>query len=86
MTIIVNIASYWLAARFFSVVIITSAIVAWFTAVLFAYVTNRKCFFHNVAKSIKENIKEILLFFSCRFGTGIAGWLCMFVFCEDNWF
>ena len=80
LTTIVNIATYWLAAHFFSVEIMISAIVAWFTAVLFAYVTNRKWVFHSEANSIKEIYREILLFFSCRLGTGIADWLCMFVF------
>ncbi len=56
------------------------SVIAWATAVLFAYLTNRILVFQSGVSSFKGILKEMLSFFMCRFATGAADWLCMFVF------
>jgi putative flippase GtrA len=60
-------------------------VAAWVTAVLFAYVTNRKWVFRSEARG-KDILKEFSSFFACRLITGVIDWLCMFIFVELlNW-
>ena len=51
-------------------------------AVLFAYVVNRKWVFHSEAHTTQDICKEMVSFFGYRLATGIADWLCMFVFVD----
>ncbi len=81
-TTLVNIISYWVGAHLLCLSIMLSTMVAWFLAVLFAYLTNRSLVFHSEATETVEIIKEILSFFSCRLATGIFDWICMFLFVE----
>ena len=82
LTTIVNIWAYWLFARIVGLSVLLSTIVAWFLAVLFAYLTNRNWVFHSEAVSFKEVSREIVFFFLCRIGTGIIDWLIMYVFVD----
>ena len=81
-TTFVNMIAYWLFARQLKLDIMTSNIIAWVLAVLFAYITNRKWVFHSKASSIKEISSEIISFFGCRLATGIVDCLCMYIFVE----
>lgn len=81
-TTMVNVAAYWVAAHSFDMGTIPSTLLAWFLAVLFAYVTNRIWVFHSEAKGWNDILKEIVSFFSCRVATGIVDWLAMFVFVD----
>lgn len=81
-TTVVNVVVYWIAAHPLGCDVMTSTIVAWILAVLFAYLTNRKWVFKSEAKGIKAIIKEMVAFFACRLATGIVDWVCMFVFVD----
>lgn len=78
-TTLVNVIVYWFMAHQCSLSTMTSTIIAWIAAVLFAYVTNRKWVFHSEAKTRNEIIKEIGSFFTCRLATGVVDWLCMYI-------
>ena len=82
LTTLVNIVSYWFFAHPLKVAVMPSTLIAWFLAVLFAYLTNRKWVFHSTASSLSEIKKEILSFFVCRLATGVLDWVCMFVFVD----
>lgn len=79
-TTFVNVIVYWICAYLMALNVMTSTIIAWITAVLFAYLTNRKWVFRSEAKTTKDIAKEIISFFGCRLATGVFDWLCMFVF------
>ncbi len=81
-TTLVNVIVYWIAAHPLGMAVMPGTIIAWFLAVLFAYVTNRKWVFHSEANDRKEIGKEMLSFFACRLATGIVDWLCMFLFVD----
>lgn len=81
-TTLVNIAVYWICAHPLNTGIMPGTIIAWITAVLFAYLTNRKWVFHSEAYSAKEILREIIAFFSCRIATGVIDWLMMYVFVD----
>lgn len=82
LTTVVNMAVYWLCAHPFGIAVLPSTLIAWFMAVLFAYLTNRKWVFHSEASTRQEIRKEIISFYSCRIATGIVDWAMMFV-CVD---
>mgnify|MGYP004446817753 FL=1 len=79
LTTIVNVASYWLCARLLGFSVMPSTYIAWFAAVLFAYITNRKWVFKSSVHG-KAIIIEALSFFSCRILTGLMDWFCMYIF------
>lgn len=77
---VVNIVSYWAFAHPFGIGTMLSTVLAWLLTVSFVYLTNRKWVFHSSASTMKEYLKEIIAFFSCRIATGVLDWACMFVF------
>lgn len=81
-TTIVNTVVYYICAYPLDLAVIPSTIIAWFFAVLFAYLTNRKWVFHSEAKTRSEIQKEVISFYACRIATGIVDWLCMYVFVD----
>ena len=81
-TTAVNVMSYWICAHWLRLPTMVSTVVAWFLAVLFAYITNREWVFHSKAHKKKEIIKEAFSFFSCRIATGLVDWGCMFIFVQ----
>lgn len=83
-TTLINIVVYWAAAHPLGMGTVFSAVTAWFTAVAFAYMTNRKWLFHSELHDCKEIFKEIIRFFTARLATGILDWICMFIF-VDLW-
>lgn len=78
-TTIVNMGVYWLCAHPAKMAVLPSTLIAWFMAVLFAYLTNRKWVFHSTASTRQEIRKEIVSFYSCRIATGVVDWVMMFV-------
>lgn len=82
LTTLVNIISFWVSAHALHFATMTSTIMAWMVAVLFAYLTNRKWVFHSTATNTSDIVKEIISFFSCRLATGIVDWICMFLFVD----
>ena len=79
-TTIVNVGVYWIITHFFNADIMVSTLVAWFMAVLFAYITNRKWVFYSTAHTIIDILKEMICFWGCRTATGILDWLNMLIF------
>ncbi len=81
-TTVVNIIVYWLLAHPMHIPTMVSTVVAWFVAVLFAYVTNRKWVFNSSVTTAYDIGKEMVSFFACRIATGIVDWACMFIFVD----
>ena len=82
LTTVVNTVVYWLCAHPLGMPVVPSTVIAWFLAVLFAYLTNRKWVFHSEAVTRREKVREILSFYGCRLATGVIDWLCMYVFVD----
>ena len=82
LTTLVNMGVYWLLAHPLGCNTMVSTVVAWFAAVLTAYLTNRKWVFHSQAATPGEIAREVVSFFGCRIATGVVDWLCMLVFVE----
>lgn len=82
LTTLVNIAVYWLLVHPLNLEVMAGTITAWITAVLFAYVTNRRWVFHSEARNWGEILKELSSFFACRLITGVIDWTCMLVFVD----
>ena len=82
LTTLVNVIVYWASARLLGLGVMSSTVIAWILAVLFAYITNRKWVFHSTAVTAAEIRKEIISFFVCRLATGVLDWACMFIFVD----
>ncbi len=82
LTTLVNTGLYWLCAHPLHLPVMASTVIAWFGAVLFAYLTNRRWVFHSQARTSEEIMKEVIAFFSCRLATGVVDWACMFIFVD----
>ena len=78
----VNVVTYWAMAHPLNMEVMSSTIMAWFAAVLFAYFTNRKWVFHSSASGSAEVVKELVSFFGCRLATGVVDWVCMYLFVD----
>ena len=81
-TTLVNMAAYWVAAYPLGLGVAASTVIAWVSAVLFAYVTNRRWVFHSEARTAPEILRETASFFSCRLATGLLDLGCMFLFAD----
>jgi putative flippase GtrA len=81
-TTLINIAVYWLFEHVVHIGVMPSTIIAWFAAVLFAYLTNRKWVFHSETATAQAILAEMLAFFSCRLATGVIDWIIMYVFVD----
>ena len=68
---VVNVASYFIAARLLKIDEVASSAISWFCAVLFAYITNRLFVFDNKSNTKKGILKEIISFFAFRVLSGI---------------
>lgn len=82
LTTVINVISYWILAYPLKLGIMISTVIAWFVAVLFAYITNRKWVFHSSSEGFGKIIKEVISFFTCRIVTGCVDWVCMWVFVD----
>ena len=81
LTTLVDIVSYFLLTRFFGANQVTATILAWFLAVLFAFITNRKYVFKS--ESDKKNIfYECVSFYLSRALTGGLNLVLMVVFVD----
>ena len=54
LTTAVNTGVFWFCAHPMNISVLPATMIAWFVAVLFAYLTNRKWVFHSKASSRKE--------------------------------
>jgi len=79
LTTLVNVIIYYLLAEILLLSNVLSTAVAWFGAVLFAYVTNRKWVFISDATSVKDVILELVRFVIARLATGGLDVLIMWI-------
>lgn len=86
-TTVVNVLCYSLCEHAGLSVILSTAM-AWFLAVLFAYITNRIWVFHSMATTSISILKELFSFFTCRLLTGFLDIAFMYIFVQRltfNW-
>jgi len=83
MTTLVNTGVFWLCAHPLGLPVVPSSMIAWFMAVLFAYLTNRKWVFHSEAETPREITREIVSFFLCRLATGVLDWVLMWLLVDN---
>ncbi len=81
-TTLVNIIAYFICAKVFNLSVVVSTCIAWFIAVIFAFVTNKIWVFESKKNKFKDVSKGILSFFSCRILTGLLDLLIMYVFVD----
>ena len=70
-TLATNIFSYALCSKMLHMSTALSNFIAWLTALVFAYVSNRKWVFESNKTGFSEIFKECVSFTSCRVMTGI---------------
>ena len=68
----VNVITYYLSARMIKIDEVISSGIAWFTAVLFSYLTNKLFVFESKKETFKELFKEMISFFLARVISGIC--------------
>ncbi len=81
-TTLVNIGSYFVCAELLHFGVLISTALAWFIAVLFAYVTNKIWVFDSKTRQLKDIVRESVSFFGCRILTGLLDLAIMYVFVE----
>lgn len=82
LTTIINIVAYWAVSRLFGLAVVTSTVIAWLTAVFFAYWSNRKYVFESTNTSAVAIFFEALYFFGARIATGVFDVAFMYVFAD----
>ncbi len=78
----VNAATYLICSRWIHMNTLGSTVTAWLTAVLFAYLTNRKYVFESKNTSFKAIAIEIISFMGCRLATGVIDVGIMYIFVD----
>jgi len=68
LTTFINIFVYFICYNIFNLSNVSSNIVAWIIAVIFAFITNKIYVFESKSKSI---LYELSAFLACRLGTGV---------------
>jgi putative flippase GtrA len=68
LTTLINIFVYFICYNILYLSNITSNVIAWILAVIFAFITNKIYVFESKSKSI---LYELSTFFACRLGTGL---------------
>lgn len=76
---IVNIATYVFFSRIIKINFMVSNIIAWFVAVIFAYITNKFFVFESKNINIKFILKEITSFMSLRILSGLTELILMYI-------
>lgn len=76
---IVNIATYVFCSRILNINFMISNIIAWFAAVIFAYITNKLFVFESKNTNIKFILKELTSFMSCRILSGTIELILMYI-------
>ena len=79
-TTLVNVITYYIFSHILKIGIMSSTIISWIFAVLFAYITNRKWVFNSSVKKTIDIFRELVSFFACRLATGFVDLLCMYIF------
>ena len=82
LTIVVNLIAYYICAHIFILKTIPSTVIAWFCAVVFAFIANKLWVFKCKSESKSALYKEITNFFVYRVLTGLLDILIMYVFVD----
>ncbi len=80
LTTVVNIVTYFFCSHVCRLDVKSGNVVAWFLAVSFAYLTNRKWVFRSKAVMFKDKSREAVNFYLSRLLTGIIDFVIMYVF------
>lgn len=78
-TTAVNVISYYIFISITGISNVVSTVIAWFLAVLFAYITNKLWVFESKSFERRVLVKEILAFFGCRLTTGVLDVVVMYM-------
>lgn len=78
-TTVINAVCYWLLYDVFARPNITSTVIAWLAAVIFAFITNKVYVFESRRTTLSSQLREVASFFGCRILTGILDVVIMFV-------
>jgi len=82
LTTILNYIAYLLSAKVCNLSVVVSTSIAWFIAVTFAYLTNRKYVFNSNATTKMHIFKETVKFYAFRIISGIIEIVLMFLTVE----
>lgn len=77
LTTLVNAFTYYICSFILKYSTATGTILAWITAVLFAYITNKIWVFKSTSWKAGIVFKEAISFFSCRAATGFGDLIIM---------
>lgn len=78
-TTVINIAVYYLCYNISGIPNVTSTVIAWVVAVVFAYITNKLFVFDSKSFKADVLVREVASFFGCRLLTGILDVIIMYV-------
>ncbi len=81
-TTVINLLTYYASTRYLGLGTIASTVLAWWVAVVFAYLTNRKLVFHSSNKAPGAILLEFLFFILCRLLTGLLDVAVMYFFVD----
>ena len=79
LTTLINMAAYYVLYNVLSWSNLASTALAWFVAVVFAFVTNKKWVFDSQSMEAKVLLYELFSFFLCRIATGVFDMVVMYV-------
>lgn len=82
LTTLINIGTYILLTRLFSMPVTYANVIAWIACVTAAYLTNRKWVFDSQAKGLKSIFLEFMAFIASRVFSGLLDIGIMFLFVE----
>lgn len=82
LTTVINVIVYYTCYEIFGIINIISTIIAWFAAIVFAFVTNKKYVFDSKSWDKETVFNEGIKFLSCRVGTGIIEVIMMICFVD----
>lgn len=82
LTTVLNVIVFAGCVRLLNFGVLVSNVFAWIISVLFAYLTNRRFVFDSRASSAIDIIKECLVFFAGRIGTGIFDIIAVYIVVE----
>lgn len=81
-TTLINIVTYYISAHLLNFSTAISTFLAWFFAVVVAYITNKIWVFECKSWKREVLVKEVTSFFACRIATGLLDMAFMLIFVD----
>lgn len=78
-TTAINMVCYGILYHSFKIGNVTSTVIAWLAAVVFAFITNKRFVFESKRTKVSEELVEFASFFGCRLMTGVLDVVIMVV-------